>query len=152
MKHIAVIVVAVMSLLLAIPLSHSARKIEPSIAVKHSISIKPVIKSSKVSLASSTAIVASTVPTPLFARGCSTYQSTFEQYSWNISVAMAICQAESSGNPYAVSATNDYGLMQIHDDEVFNPYQNIATAYSIYTRQGWDAWTTFREGLYLQYL
>jgi soluble lytic murein transglycosylase-like protein len=80
--------------------------------------------------------------------GCRTYDAIFRQYSWNASLAEAICQAESGGNPQAVSSTNDYGLMQLHNMAIFDPYQNIAAAYRRYQEQGWGAWTSYRTGAY----
>jgi hypothetical protein len=103
-------------------------------------------------------VVAPTVPAPVvYASGCSNYEPTFAQYGWNVSVAMAICEAESSGNPNAVSQTNDYGLMQIHDglalygDKIYDPYFNISIAYIKYQTQGWEAWSTYLNGAYLKY-
>lgn len=87
-----------------------------------------------------------------YASGCSTYDSLFRQYAWNVQVAEAICQAESGGNPYAVSSTNDFGLMQLHDEEIFNPSANIAGAYQKYLAQGWEAWTTYNTGAYQRFL
>jgi soluble lytic murein transglycosylase-like protein len=87
-----------------------------------------------------------------YAYGCSTYDSTFRLYAWNVAVAEAICQAESSGDPYAHSWTDDYGLMQLHDEEIYNPWSNIAGAYRKYLAQGWEAWTTYNTGAYKKYL
>ena len=107
---------------------------------------------------------AATTPAPavatpvVYASGCSSYAPTFSQYGWNVSVAMAICQAESSGNPNAVSTTDDYGLMQIHDglalygSKIFDPYFNISIAYIKYQTQGWEAWSTYNSGAYAEYL
>lgn len=90
--------------------------------------------------------------TPTYANGCSTYDSIFRQYAWNVTVAEAICMAESGGSVYAVSSTDDYGLMQLHDEEIFNPSANIAGAYQKYLSQGWEAWTTYNTGAYYKYL
>ena len=94
-----------------------------------------------------------------YAAGCSTYRSTFAQYAWDIDVALAICQAESGGNPYSVSPAYmnfdgcpDYGLMQIHCQQVFDPGQNIAIAYHKYQSQGWGAWSTYLNGKYARFL
>lgn len=83
---------------------------------------------------------------------CRSYDALFRQYSWNVPVAEAICQAESGGNPDAVSRTNDYGLMQLHDMRIFDPAQNVAAAYRKYQSQGWRAWTTYISGKYLHFL
>ena len=87
--------------------------------------------------------------------GCSAYLSIFEQYSWNVQDALAICTAESSGNPnathYNSNGSIDRGLMQInsvHDymvaspNDFYDPATNIATAYKIYCGDGWYAWST----------
>lgn len=94
--------------------------------------------------------------------GCSTYDSIFRSYTWDVSVAEAICEAESSGDPYQLSSTCDRGLMQInciHSDMVhgalsslYNPTTNIAVAYKIYSANGWSAWTTYLTGAYVQFL
>jgi soluble lytic murein transglycosylase-like protein len=93
--------------------------------------------------------------------GCSSYLSEFQKYAWSVTTAVAICQAESGGNPYAVSPTCDRGLMQvncIHADLVsgnlsalYDPATNIAVAYKIYSGAGWSAWTTYTSGKYLKY-
>lgn len=100
--------------------------------------------------------------TPTYTSGCSTYDSLFRQYAWNVSVAEAICMAESGGNPYALSQTQDRGLMQInsiHADmvqgnlsELYTPATNIAVAWKIYSANGWDAWSTYLNGGYSRYL
>lgn len=95
--------------------------------------------------------------TETYASGCMTYDSIFRQYAWNVSVAEAICQAESGGNPYATSPPNydglsDFGLMQIHGEEIYNPSANIARAYQKYESQGWYAWTTYKTGSYVSFL
>lgn len=98
------------------------------------------------------------VTTTTYASGCTTYDSIFRQYAWNVSVAEAICMAESSGNPYAESYTSDDGLMQIHDGlylygtQIFNPTFNIQVAYQKYVTQGWEAWSTYNSGAYEAYL
>lgn len=96
------------------------------------------------------------------ANGCERYKSVFEQYQWNVHTALAICQAESGGNVYALSPTRDRGLMQInsvHADKVdydlnklYNPYTNIRVAYTVYLSQGWHGWSTYNNRSYLAYL
>lgn len=91
---------------------------------------------------------------------CQSYSNLFSQYSWNPDTAMAICQAESSGNPSAVSNGNinpdgvsDFGLMQLHGIDILDPAANIAYAYyHKYLTQGWGAWSTFNSGAYYKYL
>lgn len=180
MKYIFVVVVAALSLVISIPLSHSsAQKIELSTSVTRSTSGKSIpttYKQNGKTLTQPAAHVASVntstpkasqtttppatvkaVTTPVavpvgYVNGCASYTSTFEQYNWNVDVAMAICQAESAGNVYAVSSTDDYGLMQLHDEEIFNPYDNIAAAYQKYLVQGWEAWTSYNTGYYTEFL
>lgn len=99
-------------------------------------------------------------PQPI-AQGCESYRTTFSQYSWNVSTALAICEAESGGNTSALSQTCDRGLMQIsciHADMVsslgtlYDPTTNIAVAWKIYSANGWRAWSTFNSGKYLTFL
>ncbi len=94
-----------------------------------------------------------------YATGCSTYDSIFRQYAWDVRTAEAICMAESGGNPYAVSnprlnydGVSDYGLMQIHAEAIYNPSANIARAHQKYLTQGWYAWSTYTSGAYYRYL
>lgn len=90
--------------------------------------------------------------TAKYTNDCSSYDPLFRQYDWNVATAEAICQAESGGNPNAISSTNDYGLMQLHNLPLFDPAQNIAAAYQKYQLQGWGAWTTYNTGRYLAFL
>lgn len=101
------------------------------------------------------AVTLVSVDVPALARrggDCRTFDTLFRQYAWNAATAEAICQAESGGNPDAVSLTNDYGLMQLHNEKIFDPAQNIAAAYQKYQSQGWTAWTTYRSGIYSRFL
>jgi soluble lytic murein transglycosylase-like protein len=97
--------------------------------------------------------IAPVAPAPApTANGCSGYAGLFDQYSWNVADAEAICEAESGGNPNALSPTCDRGLMQVncvHADmvngdlsQLYIPSVNIAVAYRIYSARGWSAWTT----------
>lgn len=89
---------------------------------------------------------------------CAQYTSLFEQYNWPVATMMAIMHAESGCNPNAISPTNDYGLMQIHDglalygQQIFDPAFNISIAYQKYTSQGLHAWSTYTSGAYEKYL
>lgn len=91
--------------------------------------------------------------------GCENYSHIVQQYDWNTNVALAICQAESSGNPLAVG--DDYpiaglhapscGLYQVRTlvgrpdcESLKDPATNIAWAHSIYLGQGWNAWSVCR--------
>lgn len=93
------------------------------------------------------------------ANPCSAYDNLFRQYAWDISVAEAICMAESRGNPNAVSPTDDHGLMQInhglaiYGTAIYDPAFNIKIAFTAkYASSGWYPWTTFTSGSYLRYL
>ncbi len=90
-------------------------------------------------------------------QGCAAYVPLLQQYDWNIRVMAAVMQAESSCNPNAVNTHNydgvyDYGLMQLHGQEIYDPSQNIAHAYAIWQRQGYRAWSTYNNRAYLKYL
>jgi hypothetical protein len=90
-------------------------------------------------------------------QGCAAYVPLLQQYDWDVSVMAAVMQAESGCNPNAVNPVNydgigDYGLMQLHGQEIYDPSQNVAHAYSIWTRQGYHAWSTYNNGAYLRYL
>lgn len=90
-------------------------------------------------------------------QGCAAYVPLLQQYDWNYRVMEAVMQAESSCNPNAVNPTNydgvgDYGLMQLHGQEIFDPATNVAHAYAIWQRQGYHAWSTYNNGAYLRYM
>ena len=76
---------------------------------------------------------------------------------------LAIMEAESGCNPEAVNTSNrdgstDTGLMQINSihgipaSELLDPSKNIATAWTIYKKQGLKAWSTFTSGKYKQFI
>lgn len=180
MKYIAVIAVALLSFVVAIPISKET--------VRQHIQLdKVIVKTETKPKASATTSVKTTAakaqPTPVAqpttthtqaaapvaqptpapqvvtaSFSCENYKSYFEQYSWNASTAMAICQAESSGDPSAVGCHNydrvcDYGLMQLHGIDILDAAQNIAYAYyHKYLTQGWGAWSTYNSGAYYKYL
>jgi soluble lytic murein transglycosylase-like protein len=87
-------------------------------------------------------------------------------YDWDVSIAYAICMAESGGNPKAYNVnsngSNDKGLMQINsihvnsglisDEGRYDPQQNIASAYAIYKGSGFRAWSAYLNNSYLKYL
>ena len=59
--------------------------------------------------------------------------------------AACIAEHESGGNPNAISATNDWGLWQIHDGGpgMLNPAANAATAVRMSANGlNWSSWTT----------
>lgn len=99
------------------------------------------------------------VAIPQLPQGCAAYVPLLQQYDWNYQVMAAVMQAESGCNPNAISNANinydgipDYGLMQLHGQEILDPVTNIAHAYAIWQRQGYTAWSTYKSGAYLRYL
>jgi LysM repeat protein len=68
--------------------------------------------------------------------------------------AAEIAMAESGGNQYALSPTDDYGYWQINAshgpaEATFNPMGNAKAAIAISSDgTNWDAWTTYVDGAY----
>jgi LysM repeat protein len=68
-------------------------------------------------------------------------------------MAAEIAMAESSGDPNAISPTDDFGLWQINASNgslaTLDPYENARSAI-ILSDDGtnWDAWTTYTSGRY----
>ena len=69
-------------------------------------------------------------------------------------MAAEIAEAESGGNQYALSPTNDYGYWQINGSHgpsmaTFNPMGNAKAAIAISDDgHDWGAWTTYTSGAY----
>jgi LysM repeat protein len=69
-------------------------------------------------------------------------------------MAAEIAMAESGGNQYALSPTNDYGYWQINGSHgpamaTFDPMGNAKAAIAISDDgHDWDAWTTYTSGAY----
>jgi len=69
-------------------------------------------------------------------------------------MAAEIAMAESGGNQYALSPTNDYGYWQINGSHgpamaTFNPMGNAKAAIAISDDgSNWGAWTTYTSGAY----
>jgi LysM repeat protein len=88
--------------------------------------------------------------------GCSALEALWEQAGGNSAdafMAAEIATAESSGNPNAISPTDDYGLWQINasngDLATLNPLQNAKSAIILsHDGTNWDAWTTYTSGAY----
>ena len=124
--------------------------------------VTPETKVAATASVSQSSTIKQTTPEPapqpqVVLTGCSSYRQYFNQYSWNVNVAEAICEAESRGNPNAISPINydglrDYGLMQLHGEPILDPASNIAAAYHKYQVQGWEAWTTYNTRAYVSYL
>jgi len=71
-------------------------------------------------------------------------------------IAAEIATAESGGNPYAVSPTDDIGLWQINLPSwgpamaSTNPVVNARAAVTIsYDGSDWGPWTTYTSGAYI---
>lgn len=171
MKPKLFIAAAGMSLLLAYPVSHTiayrdkiiqSQKRENNTLEFHIQQLQKQVKPKPV--VTKAAIEPAPTSTPIVVKlasfSCENYSGYFNQYSWNPNVAMAICQAESDGDPDAISnsdinpdGVSDFGLMQLHGIDILDPGQNIAYAYyHKYLTQGWGAWSTYTSGKYAQYL
>ncbi len=86
------------------------------------------------------------------ATGCEKYRDIIDNYSWNVNTAIAVCNAESSGNANT-SNLNDYhsfagcrgsfGLFQINcsHGKVYDPVENIRIAAAMYQASGWKPWS-----------
>lgn len=81
----------------------------------------------------------------------------------DLSIAVAIAYAESSGDPNALGDNgNSLGLWQInlpaHPEysgaNLYDPQTNADAAFAIYQQAGnsFSPWTTFKTGAYAQYL
>jgi LysM repeat protein len=87
---------------------------------------------------------------------CSSLEQLWEQAGGNSAdafMAAEIAMAESSGNPNAISPTDDFGLWQINASNgslaTLNPLQNAKSAIDLSDNgANWDAWTTFTSGAY----
>ena len=104
-----------------------------------------------------------TISAPIQQSPAGDYKVLFQKYfgsEWQI--AYKIAELESGLNPNAVSKTDDHGLMQIHcplwcdffgvsREELKNPELNIRLAKIIRDRSDFNAWTSYRNDLYLEY-
>lgn len=89
--------------------------------------------------------------------GCSQYRYLVEQYDWNVQIMLAVMQAESGCNPNAVNPVNydgvgDYGLMQLHGQNISDPAQNVAAAYRLWKVQGYQAWSAYNNQSYWKFM
>jgi LysM repeat protein len=89
--------------------------------------------------------------------GCSGLEALWEAAGGSHSAAFMaaeIAMAESGGNQYALSPTDDYGYWQINAshgpaEATFNPIGNAKAAIAISSDgTNWDAWTTYTSGIY----
>lgn len=87
---------------------------------------------------------------------CESYRSLVSQYDWDVETMMYAMSKESGCNPGAVGDLRTIngvyapscGLLQIRTlpgrpscDQLKDPATNIATAYIIWSNQGYQAWT-----------
>ena len=99
----------------------------------------------------------------IYQGGCEQWRALVAKYfpPEQIDNALAIINAESGGNPYAVSPTDDHGLFQINRgtwygyaenlplEMAYDPETNVRIASYIFNTRGWQPWTTARKlGLY----
>jgi LysM repeat protein len=89
--------------------------------------------------------------------GCSGLEALWESAGGAHSeafMAAEIAKAESGGNQYAHSPTNDYGYWQINgvhgpSEATYNPIGNAKAAIAISDDgRDWGAWTTYTSGAY----
>lgn len=103
--------------------------------------------------------VAANKPKPSPAGGsCESYRPLVAKYDWDVNVAMAIMQAESSCIPDNVGGPNwngtyDHGLFQLNNVPIYDPAENVKYAYyNKYKQGGWGHWTVYKTGQYRKYL
>jgi len=89
--------------------------------------------------------------------GCSGLEALWEAAGGSHTAAFTaaeIAMAESGGNQYALSPTDDYGYWQINashgsGEATFNPIGNAKAAIAISSDgTNWGAWTTYVDGAY----
>lgn len=124
------------------------------------IATKPIPKPAIKESVAPAPLPAPTPPPITYPAGCANYLPIVQQYDWNVSIAMAIMDAESGCNPGAVSDpslnwnhVSDYGLFQLNGIPIMDPASNIDYAYHHkYAQGGWRHWTTYTSGKYLRYM
>lgn len=96
-------------------------------------------------------------PPRTYSAGVEQWRTSIAAYAgWNVDTMLRIMACESGGNPYAVSHTDDHGLLQIHypiwgphfgvtRDDLYVPAVNIDLAWRIYNQQGYGAWVCYRR-------
>ncbi len=94
--------------------------------------------------------------------GCEQYRGLVSQYDWDVNTAMAVMRAESSCNPNAVNWGDNHGvckgsfsLMQVGcfwyphfgyaESDRYKPEVNVAVAYKIWQKSGFNPWTTYKR-------
>jgi LysM repeat protein len=143
---------------LSIPATVPAHYKPASYTAKHAKTTPRVVTTSKTishggSTEGGTKIVQST---PQGRYTCSNLESLWEQAGGSPAhalMAAEIARAESSGNPNAISPTDDFGLWQINASNgslaTLNTYQNARSAIILsHDGTNWNPWTTYRTGAY----
>jgi soluble lytic murein transglycosylase-like protein len=119
--------------------------------------------------ASTLSIIQPTVPPEApevaITHGCEQYRSLVSKYDWDVNTMLAIMRAESGCNPQSANmadghsgCTGSYSLLQIacihyqDGQDKFDPETNIAVAYGVWQRGGYNPWTVYQTGAYLKYL
>jgi LysM repeat protein len=112
-------------------------------------------KHAKTNPAPATTLTSSTVPSGTLS--CSGLEELWEDAggsSGEATMAASIAMAESGGNQYALSPTNDYGYWQINGSwgpalATYNAIGNAKAAVHISADGGnWSPWTTYTSGAY----
>jgi Transglycosylase SLT domain. len=80
----------------------------------------------------------------------------------DVVIATAVALAESGGDSlqqhHNLDGSTDYGLWQVNSVHGFDPkdllevIDNGKAAHEVWSKQGWEAWTTFKTGAYLLYM
>jgi hypothetical protein len=98
---------------------------------------------------------------------CADYRHLVDQYDWDKRIAAAVMKAESNCNTEAVGDTwviggiyaPSCGLMQIRTlsgrpdcETLKNASVNLEWAYKLYKANGWQPWSVYKNGKYLQYM
>jgi len=93
--------------------------------------------------------------------GCEHYKELISQYDWNVSVALAVVQAESGCNPNAIGdnypigglLAPSCGLFQVRTlagrpscEQLQNPATNVEWAYKLYRESNWQPWSVCKNG------
>lgn len=89
------------------------------------------------------------------AGGCAAYAGIIGQYPWPVQTAIAVCNAESGGNPNAANWSDNhgvcmgsFGLFQIscHGGQIYDPAANVSAAFRKYQHSGWRPWGVCTSG------
>jgi hypothetical protein len=81
----------------------------------------------------------------------------------DVFIAVAVALAENTSKDptlthHNVDGSIDYGLWQVNSVHGFDPkllidpIQNAILAHQVWSKEGWDAWSTFKSGAYLLFM